>query len=702
MATRTLAFVKGAYVEEANPTTHYSFSTSNFYETTGNASNFTRKRVYLGFESFPSSLKHNSISNVTIHVRGKASYSTGHLNLCSTTDFDANTLTFNTAPDYDPAYARAIVFFDSQVVSGQEICPDQNAEGTATGNIAALIVGRPFLCVTQSKSYSWNDDSIRVGLIGGGNAYLVVTYSDTTKQTSQVIYKSGPKSGYSNPRNETSFQWDLDPADSSIYCADPTFAQTSAVFYWKKSTDVNYTSVAISGSTKGVTIAANTFPTASTIQWYVSATDEDGTTTQTSVFSFSTEAGTATAHTVAPINSVEDGSAPITFRWALSSTDGQQPSRIRSSWRKSSDPDDDQYWHNLFDTTTISNSYTAAAGTFPAGGIRWNIRVWNIDGTEGNRDFAEFICVAAPDPVEGLSATQVPRPTISWQSDGQEAYEISIDGTVVKKAFGPSVYSWTVAEPLSDGNHDISVRVQGVYGFWSQPSTITITVANTVPSPWSDIVLTGSFDVDAVLSLSSPGDGIGVPTYVQWYRDGVRIAEVYYGEEYDGGPFPYTDIKVLGTHEYYAELWSVGSPGNYARSNIITGTMAVSAKQIRALNDPGGYWLELRLSENSNGLESYQMTQQSVTQHVTGAVWPDLERSPFRDLSASYDCAFRDPAEAAVFEAMFGQVVILKSRGDEVVIGMMSQIQKRVSFFYTMYSFSINQIHVEDFTEEEA
>lgn len=700
MATRTLAFVKGAYVEEAHPNTHYTFSTSSFYETTGNERDFTRKRVYLGFESFPSSLKHNSITSVKIHVRGKASYSTGHLNLCSTTDFDANTLTFNTAPDYDPAYARAIVFFDSQVVSGQEICPDQNAEGTATGNIAALIVGRPFLCVTQSKTYSWNDDSIRVGLIGGGNAYLVVTYSDTTKQTSQVSYKSGPKSGYSNPRNATSFQWDLEPANSSIYCADPTFAQTSAVFYWKKSTDANYTSVAISGSTKSVTIAANTFPTASTIQWYVSATDEDGTTTQTSVFSFSTEAGTATAHAVAPVNSVEDGSGPITFQWTVSSTDGQQPSRIRSSWRKASDPDDDQYWHNLFDTTTISNSYTAPAGTFPAGGIRWNIRVWNIDGTEGNRDFAEFICVAAPDPVEGLSATDVPRTTISWQSEEQQAYEISIDGETVQRAFGASVYSWQVVEPLEDGDHVISVRVQGIYGFWSQPSEVTITVANSVPAAWSDITLTGDFDIDAYLSLTSPGNGITVPVSVQWYRDGVRIADVYYGAGYSSNVFSYADIRTLGTHQYYAELWD--DDGNYARSNTVSGTLSVVSKHIRALHDPDGYWMELKLTDKSNGTESYQTTQQKASQHVNGAVWPDLDVSPFRDLSASYDCAFRIQDEAREFEALFGKVVVMKSRGDEVVIGMLSQIQKKVSLFYTTYSFSINQIHVDDFTEETA
>lgn len=529
------------------------------------------------------------------------------------------------------------------------------------------------------------------------DALLRVYYDDAVDITGQVKMKDSPTSGYINPRNAQTFKWAFESAGSDAVCYSD-FAQASAVFYWRQGTSGAWTAVSASGSTAQVTIPANTFPIGETIQYYVAGTDTEGTSSQTEVYTLSTAAGTASASCVSPVNSVEDGSAPITLRWNVSSTDGQQPSRIRSAWRKASDPDEQQYWHELFDTTTISNSYTAPAGTFPAGGIRWNIRVWNIDGTEGNRDFAEFICVAAPDPVEGLSATQVPRPTISWQSDGQEAYEISIDGEVVQKAFGADVYTWQVMEPLDDGDHVISVRIQGVYGFWSQPSTVTITVANAVPTGWESIELSGVFGIDAQLTLNM-GGGTMSPPVVHWYRDGKRIARVQYSADNTGGPYFYTDRRMLGAHQYYAEIWH--SNGNYARTNTVTGTMLCSVKQIARL-DGTGNWLELRLSENSNGLESYQMTQQSVTQHVTGAVWPDLERSPFRDLSASYDCAFRDPTEAAAFEMMFGHVVILKSRGDEVVIGMLSQIQKRVGFFYTTYSFSINQIHVEDFTEETA
>lgn len=527
--------------------------------------------------------------------------------------------------------------------------------------------------------------------------YVSVTDNDgTTTQTatkeatfaaSQIYAQNVPTSGYVNPRNAVSFGWYFSTQNTTI-------PGSGVKLYWKKSTAATYTEVSAASGATSITIAANTFPTASTIQWYLSGSDYSGAASQTSVYSFSTAAGTATAQCVSPVNSVEDGSAPITLRWNVSSTDGQQPSRIRSAWRKASDPDDQQYWHELFNTTTISNSYTAAAGTFPAGGIRWNIRVWNIDSVEGNRDYAEFTCVVAPDPVQGLSATNAPRTMISWQSEEQQAYEISIDGEVVKKAFGSAVYSWRVVEPLADGQHTISVRVQGTYGLWSQPSSITIDVENQVPAFWEDIELSGRFDTDASLSLISPGDGIGIPSYIQWYRDGEHIAEVYYGSDYTGGPFPFTDRKALGTHEYYAEVWQ-NSTGFYARSNTVTGTMRSCVKRIRALDDRDGDWLELRLSENSDDSENFQTAQQNVTQHVNGAVWPELERSPFRDRTANYDCAFRCPQEAAAFENLFGKIVILKSRNNEVVIGMLDKLQKKVNAFYISYTFAIQQIHTE-------
>lgn len=590
--------------------------------------------------------------------------------------YNASSVTWKTMPE------RYTEDFISGYISGQQTqdITFTTSWGDAFGRsrqAKRFIENCGAVFVPSAVSYSF---SVYTTLINSGTPYIEIFYDDTETVESQIIYESGPIDGYSNPRNATQFSWTYESADEVYFCAGD-FTQSSAVFYWKKSTDENYTAVNISGNTRSVTIPANTFPTNATIEWYLKGTDAGGTVSQTEVYSFSTAAGTAYATARKPISSVEDGAAPITFQWEFSSDDGQEPSGVDLWWKLPTE--DNSHWHALLSNASPVTSYSAAAGTFQAGEVQWIVRAYNVDGTPGpwstpTSGYYSFICLVAPDPPAALQATQVPLPTITWQSADQQGYEVSINGQVVKKASGVGVYSYTVETPLQDGTYTISVRVVGTYGLWSQPSTITITVTNTPPAV---ITLTGTFETDAVLSWSfdsDPGD-----TTVQIYRDDEKIGETALTN--------YTDRMVLGTHIYYVILRD--SSGNFSQSNVVTGTMYVNNRMIAPLNGSSN-WLSLRLTENSSDAEDFQWSQTMVTQHVTGAVWPQLERSPFQDLSVSYSCAFRDPDEISAFEALRGQVVILKSRGDNVVIGMLSQLQKRTTVFYTAYYFTLQQIHV--------
>lgn len=511
------------------------------------------------------------------------------------------------------------------------------------------------------------------------------TVSQTETKTatfaaSQITAQNSPTSGYVNPRNARSFGWYFASGTRSV-------AAGTVSLYWKNSEDETYNQVTASAGAESLTIAANTFPIGKTIQWYLSGTDFSGASSQTSIYSFSTTAGTAYATAQKPISSVEDGSAPITFIWTLSSTDGQAPSAVDLWWKLPSE--DNQHWHAILNQASPVSSYSVPAGTFSAGEIQWMVRAYNVDGTAGpwsrpSSGYYSFICVAAPNPPEGLSATAVPMTTISWQSAAQQAYEISIDGTVLQKGFGAGVNSWTAEEPLSDGVHTISVRVQGQYGLWSQPSTATIEINNSAPN---SITLDGFFDLDAELSWTF-GSTPGNPTC--WiYRDGIRIGKT--------SQQVFTDRRSLGEHSYYAIL--PDSSGNYTKSNTVTGCMYTRFLQVASLDGSSG-WLDLRLSENSADEDDSQWSRTQVVQHITGAAYPEAELSQFEDLNASYNCAFRDPDQRAAFEALFGKAVILKSRGGNVVTGVLSQISKRQTVFYTAYAFTITQIHTRDWTED--
>ena len=488
--------------------------------------------------------------------------------------------------------------------------------------------------------------------------------------TTKVTQQGGPTDGYCDPRNAITFSWYL-ASDVGDY------SQDHASFFWRIS-GASWTEIAVSGNTKSITFPANTFPVASTIEWYISATDTGGMTTQTDHYSFSTAASTAIATCVSPSGTAEDGSKPITFRWTVQNSDGTAPTRTVLLWKTTYESA--QEWHTILDTTDNITEYSVAGGTFAAGPIQWKVYAYNRDDVKGPESDTSFICIVAPAPPSGLTATTVPLTAISWQSTGQEGYEITIDGEIAVKEYGPGVYSYKVPEPLQDGEHFITVRIQGLYGMWSNPATTSIFISN---APEGSIELSGEFDVDAELVFTETPSESGFTAH--WYRDGIRIADTEDVREY-------TDRRVLGEHSYYVEIWH--DSGYYTRSNTVTGVMESTSPRIAALD--GGEWLDLQLSENSDREQGFDWSIEAAHFKTTASRWPVLELSPYETLSGSYECAFSDQEDLRRFESLRGKVVIVKTQRGNVVIGGLIQISKREKPFFTTVSFSVQQIHVEE------
>lgn len=172
------------------------------------------------------------------------------------------------------------------------------------------------------------------------------------------------------------------------------------------------------------------------------------------------------------------------------------------------------------------------------------------------------------------------------------------------------------------------------------------------------------------------------------YRDGVLIGSTRTRS--------FLDRTALGTHEYF--IIQKFTDGNYVRSNTVSGTLIVETPQIALLS--GGDWLKLRLSETSPTQQLFSYQQTISLRHVSGAAYPVLETSGFEDLRGDYDAAFLTAEDADKLLAMRGQVVILKSRGDRVVVGPLAQIECIHNDFYLSCRFSIQQIHWEDFNAQ--
>lgn len=500
--------------------------------------------------------------------------------------------------------------------------------------------------------------------------YLVVTY-DSTDNYGKVT--GTPSSGYT-PKNEAAtFRWSYTAPDNTA--EKPTV--TSSRFAYRKTASGNFTFVN-AGSALSYTAPAGTFADTDTVYWYPEVTLSNSqvirptNTLGTAItYQLSTVEPAFTAVAVSPDGTIEDGSAPITFTWTASNSVGSTPSGAELQYSA----DGGTTWTALGSVTGSALSYEAPAETVPGGQISWRVRALNSGGTPGEwSNSLSFISVAAP-AAPSVSTDAAPFTTITWTAVGQQAYEVLVDGVSYGVHFGTGK-SFTLPQPLADGNHTAAVRIQGAYGLWSQPGEAIFTVQNV---PAGSIELSGQFGIDAELfwSASPSGEDFLI------YRDGVQIGHTA-GTEF-------TDRRALGTHEWTVLLRQ--ADGNYTRSNAMTGTTAVDGTMIAPLS--GGPWISLRLTEASVPARQYNFSRSHSLRHFSGSALPVLELTPYENKTGSFQCAFKDPAEARAFEALWGQVVVVKSQ-ENVITGGLMNLDKAQNAFYIAYAFTIEEIALEE------
>lgn len=538
-----------------------------------------------------------------------------------------------------------------------------------SGNIKTLDVpANTFPTSSKIRWYIIGTDS------GGTTTKTGIRTFDTV--STKITPQNCPTSGYWDPREAITFSWYYSSAIGE-------YTQQSAVLYWREAGEEEWNEIPVSGDVQTVTVPANTFPVASTIEWYLAGTDTGGTTSTTEQYSFSTTASTAYAICVSPVGQVADGTKDITLSWIVRNEDGSLPTRTVVEWKY--DTESQLEWHTILDTTDTVTALTIPGGTFHAGAVEWRVSAYNRDQIQGPANTASFVCLMAPAAPAGLGATPVPRTLVRWQASGQEAYEITIDGETVAKAYGPGVYSYQQNEPLEDGEHHIAVRVQGMYGLWSNWSETSILVAN---NPTGTITLSGVFDIDAELvwAVSSEDDNATMNVY----RDGKWIAAL-------SNSFTFTDRLTLGEHSYFVELWL--SDGNYVRSNTVTGTMKASATVIA--RTAGGEWMKISLRETIERRESFTWQKEHAVRNVRGSKYPIIEVGTNITLTGSYSCSFPDEASAEAFEALRGEAVIIKSRGGEIISGVILNMNKQDYKFHFNYAFTLQQDSLEDFITDE-
>lgn len=674
----TLTYSGAAIVNGVLPTSHGAYNELGTSLVQGSPG---KKYLLIRFPEIPSSIRYKKLLGIKIKLWAyyRASSATEPSQIMQSkalsSDFDPATVTWDTMPSMAVDSWGTVLISPSTSYTYSEynfptLYYDEYGDSYRDGSDPVKIAQISKSALLSNSIAFWPSSGKTYYFKNAPQMFVEVDESITI--SSQIKPDNSPTSGWINPTTANTFAWKFGYAGD--YPCAGNFTQATAVFHWRVGTSGSWTNVTPSGSAQSVTIPANTFP-GGTIQWYVSGTDTQGTSSQTSVYTLSTADSEAIATAIEPSGTVEDGSAPITFKWSVANDSGSTQTGADLQWST-----DSATWTTFAQPRNAETEYSAPGGTFTAGKVYWRVRAYNRDSAPGSwSNVLQFVSVAAP-AEPSVTVAALPYAVVNWQSAGQIAYKVTIDGKVYGPYFG-TTKNFSVPDYLTDGSHRASVEIQGTYGLWSQPGSVTFSVTNI---PGDSINLSGIFKRDAVLNWST--NAATQDFYV--YRDNVRIGHT--------ASLSFTDRFSLGEHEYYVLNKLPG--GYYTRSNLVSGTLQSCTQAVAAFD--GGEWLETPLSEDSDAEENFTWSAVVSERHVTGSDLPVVELSPYRGESASYKISFADLQTCAAFEALRGRRVIVKSRGGNVMIGILSTYQKVMKQFYITYVFSISKSAWEDFIDD--
>ena len=537
MSTVKLYANATAVIDEGNPSEHVTPGADVYFGT--------YKDVLLKFEQPNSSYDFKKILSCRLHVYGHVAFSRGPYVIALKSSWNAATVTYETRPDA----ARNVESIPHPEIykiewgandGWDDVIPygynsDAIANGVELNNSEYHIID--VSCVYTSASTSYKP-------------YLEIRFDDNINNHLEPT--CSPRLGtYRNPAKPITLQWSNMESGSSV----KKLSQVSAVVTWKETggaeTTINVTTA------QSVTIPANTWNAASSYQWKVVVTDNGGTATDSGWATVSTTAAAATPPTLEfPISTSVDGSENITFRWVNNGGENNTGTDLEFST-------DGTTWGDPINVAAGEAEHTVAAGTLSSGTHYWRARAYNADSAAGDwTDPAIFSVISAP-AAPYYEVTNTPRPTISWVSDEQQAFQVQMGDYDSGLVFG-TAQSFKCPVYLPNGSATVRVRVMNQYNLWSDWSGTQITIANT-PGAASP-VLTVTAGADAQLSWTD----VGASRYLI-YRNGELIGET------DGLSF--TDRYAIGQASYFVR----------AAEALTTQTIALTDDYYINTNSPSGY-----------------------------------------------------------------------------------------------------------------
>lgn len=617
------------------------------------------QHAVLTFEPPPEAYQFNVIERFSFYARAQvASEATSYYVYLSFFEFsepvDVDNVTFKTEPS-------AVLGSDSKALEFWSRDYFQLAAGSATPAAGKRVLN--FGLRTSSAS------SLIVDLDPNSSSrpYVYVRFSPDI--VTLKFDSLEPAGGFVDRGSDNLFRWATSP--TGICAADVVI--TSSTVDWRIGETGSVSSLSGEGL-NSILIPKNTFPKADNVQWRVSAALNTGFTITSAWQTISTQETLSTAECLSPKNVYLDATQPAEFSWRHIISTGT----AQTAWAIQTSLDGSQ-WTDLANGTGAETSTMVAANTFEAGTLYWRVRTYNTDDTASEWSGpAQVTVIDAPDAPAVRVDRATPRAQISWQSTGQEGYEIELDGESLGVFFGTDT-RYLFDDFLADGGHVVRVRSQSKYAYWSEWGSAGFTVVNVAGKA---ITLDGEGGSVATLTWSTDGEFV---RYIV-YRDGVPIGKTT--------ATSWTDNLMAGDATYYVR-GIAAEDGNYTQSNNANLQYFATANRIAAVEDWG--WVELSLSTTDTPTTSITTARQFASTNYTGHKYPVPEMSEFYSKSISVSTAFPlGSAEAKAFEGLIGRVVCYKSISGDSVVGVLGNISKARNPFYVAYTCTISQIDWEE------
>ena len=569
--------------------------------------------------------------------------------------FDAESITYNTKPNH-----LSSSYGDTKVTISR---------GWNEIDDYVTMYGIRYGIVFYLNKYA--DGSVAVVTSGTNAPYLTVTVDDSDT-IGLTLRETSPTSGTIIKTQDNTFTWRV-AEDSDNQCA-PALEQASAVFRWRSGTSGTIHTINVSGNTQSITVPANTFAGTTSIQWQVAVTANSGVVTTSKWVTLSTADATPTAAPLSPVDTVIDGSKDVLFQWQHSISTGTAQSK--ADLQKSTDG---STWTTLATVTGAARQWTCPAGTLTSSIKYWRVRTYNADGIAGEwSDAAQIVVIAAPTAPSIQIKSTGPRPSISWQTSEQEAYQVELDGKPSGGTHYGTEKTWTSPAYLSDGSHTVRVRVQNQYGMWSDWGAAALPVTNT---PGAAITLTVQASSVADLSWQTSGSY----DFYLVYRNEKPIAKLTQTQ--------YTDELSSGSTTYQVRGCYADS-SNYGLSSAVTVDVRAEVHQVSDLDT--GQTLRLPYSDSQHRQTTRTRSRQVELLQLSGAYYPVAVEVDSGTDALSITAALIDDTQVRQLMGLVGKLVCAKTPQGDMVIGYITSLPKQHDGFLNVFNFTVQQIDYDD------